>query len=32
MGKGQGMTVREVLKLLYKDGWKEVGGRTKVPI
>jgi len=23
------MTVREVLKLLYKDGWKEIEGRTK---
>lgn len=23
------MTVKEVLKLLYKDGWKEIEGRTK---
>jgi predicted RNA binding protein YcfA (HicA-like mRNA interferase family) len=23
------VTVREVLKMLYKDGWKEVEGRTK---
>lgn len=23
------MTVREVLKILYKDGWKEVEARTK---
>jgi len=29
VGKGQDMTVREVLKLLYKDGWKEIEGRTK---
>lgn len=23
------MTVREVLKILYKDGWKEIEARTK---
>ena len=23
------MTVREVLKLLHEDGWREVDGRTK---
>jgi hypothetical protein len=28
----QGITGREVLKLLYKDGWKESEGRLKAPI
>ena len=23
------MTVREILKILYKDGWREVESRTK---
>ncbi len=23
------MTIRQILKLLYNDGWKEVEGRTK---
>ena len=23
------MTVREVLRILYKDGWMEIGSRTK---
>ena len=27
--KGATMTVREILKILYKDGWKEVESRAK---
>ncbi len=23
------MTVREVIKMLHKDGWREIGARTK---